>query len=61
MLFVMLILHSRLASVNLQSSISLMDLVRPHTTVEGDCKREVQVETRTWQPSYLGSVNVCYA
>lgn len=57
----MLILLDRPASINLWSSISLMDLVRSHATVEGDCMREVQVETRTWQPLCLGSVKVYYA
>lgn len=59
-LFIILILHGRIASVDLGFSISLMCLIRSHTTVEGDCKREAQVETRTWQLSCPAPVKVWY-
>lgn len=59
-LFIILILDGRIASVNLQSNISLMCLIRTYTTVEGDRKRGAQVETRTLQLSCPVPVKVWY-
>lgn len=41
------IIHGRIASVSLWFRISLMCLIRSHTAVDVDCKREALVKTRT--------------